>query len=99
MKVAKEVQNKGLGSFVLTNTIQLAHSEGCDAVFFTGECQQIFILSDINQNLAAGGAAKRVAEKLNIGPQFKISIQQEDSIFDKLAEDLNCYLVLFKQLE
>ena len=80
--VDNDFRNKGLGSFLLTNTIQLAAKDGCDAVVFS----------------ACSTGAKRVAEKLRVEPQLALSPKDEDDMFNTVKDSLNCYLVLFRPL-
>ena len=80
--VDEEYRNKGIGSFLLTNTIQLAHKDSCDAVLFS----------------ATGASAKRVAQKLKLTAQLTIAPSDEDEMFQAVNDDLHCYLVLFKPL-
>ena len=80
--VDAEYRNKGIGSFLLTNTIQLAHKDACDAVLFS----------------ATGASAKRVAQKLKVTSQLSFAPSDDDEMFQTVVEHLHCYLVLFKPL-
>ena len=77
-------RNRGIGSFLLRQTIELALRDECEAVYY----------------ISSSPSASRIAEKLNLKVQNRVCLSEEDSNLFSVDSQLELcgYLVLFKPL-
>ena len=112
--VAEEYRNRGIGTFLLKNTIELAVRDGCDALFYTATSQSgqgfnHIIYGPYNMVHITTKPVKlfwkitttgvKIAEKLKLKCQIEVDMKNENPLLEEVEDNLKGYLVLFKPLE